>query len=218
MLCLYFTICYYYFTGSTEDKKSGMNHFDKLEVNYVQQLVKLWGLGQLFCDVTLAEESIQNLINSDEQFDLLIIDAFFVDCYLGFAHKFKTPVIQFCGFGGTEVIGDLVGNPSPYSYVPDPFSEFSDRMTFSERALNALGHIFQKLAKNYFIEIEDEIMRKHFHDPKMPSIWELEKSTALVLVNHHFSISYPRPLVPNFVQVGGLHIKPPKKLPAVSVI
>ena len=185
-------------------------------MNYVTRVLLLWGLGQAICESTLQQESVQNLINSNEQFDLIFLEAFYSDCYLGFAHKFKAPVIQFCAFGGTEVMGDLVGNPSPYSYVPDPFNEFSEKMNFIERMQNALGQIFQKLAKKYFIPGQDEIMRKYFHDPNMPSIWELEKSTALFMVNHHFSISYPRPLVPNFVQVGGLHIKPPKKLPEVS--
>ncbi|KAJ9601562.1 hypothetical protein L9F63_000305 [Diploptera punctata] len=155
-----------------------------------------------------------NLINSNEKFDVIILQAFFFDCFLGFAHKFKAPVVQFSVFGGTAELGNLVGNPSPYSYVPDSLQELSDKMTFTERLLNTIGHLFQKLTTKYFHKDQDKLMRKHFHDPNMPSIEELEKRTALVLVNHHFSISYPRPMVPNFVQVGGLHVKPPKKLPA----
>nr|CAD7198554.1 unnamed protein product [Timema douglasi] len=47
----------------------------------------------------------------------------------------------------------------------------------------------------------------------IPPIWEIAKNTSLILVNSHFSISGPRPVVPGFVEVGGLHIEEPKALP-----
>jgi len=37
-------------------------------------------------------------------------------------------------------------------------------------------------------------------------------------VNTHHSLSYPKPLMPNYVQVGGMHVKPPKKLPEVRKV
>ncbi|KAJ9601563.1 hypothetical protein L9F63_000306, partial [Diploptera punctata] len=196
------------------EEKSNMNPFEMQDMSIFMIVFMLWGFGEAICDISLAEESVQKLINSNEKFDLIIMEAFYTNCFLGFAHKFNAPVVQFSAFGGTEEVGDLVGNPSPYSYVPDPLQELSDKMTFTERLRNTIGLLFQKLAKKYFDKGQDKIMRKHFNDPNMPSIEELEKRTALVLVNHHFSISYPRPMAPNFVQVGGLHVKPPKKLPA----
>jgi hypothetical protein len=36
------------------------------------------------------------------------------------------------------------------------------------------------------------------------------------MVNTHFSLDYPRPLVPAMIPVGGLHITPGKELPSVS--
>ncbi|KDR11535.1 UDP-glucuronosyltransferase 1-8 [Zootermopsis nevadensis] len=57
-------------------------------------------------------------------------------------------------------------------------------------------------------------MQKYFnYTDKFPPVWELEYRTSLVLLNSHFSLSYPKPLSPNYVQVGGMHVKPPKKLP-----
>jgi len=35
-----------------------------------------------------------------------------------------------------------------------------------------------------------------------------------MLVNQHFSLSGPKPLPPNIIEVGGVHIKPPKPLPS----
>jgi glucuronosyltransferase len=173
------------------------------------------------CDRVLGEPSVQKLIHSvDKHFDIVIMEGFYIDCFLGFVHKFKTPLVQVSPFGGAEYLGDLVGNPNPYSYIPDPFREFSDKMSFSERILNTLGGLFQQVGRRYYhIPRQEAIMRKHFnYTSNMPSIRDLEKSTALVLVNQHFSMNYPKPMLPNFIQVGGIHIKPQKNLPAVSAI
>jgi glucuronosyltransferase len=59
-------------------------------------------------------------------------------------------------------------------------------------------------------------MQKYFnYTDNFPPVWELEYKTSLVLLNTHFSLSYPKPITPNYVQVGGMHVKPPKKLPQV---
>ncbi|PSN51259.1 hypothetical protein C0J52_11767 [Blattella germanica] len=196
------------------DADKDLNPFDMMNNNYIQSVFMLWGMGTFICDYALAYETMQNLMKSNEKYDLILLEYFYSDCFYGFAHKFKVPVIQMCAFAGTEVLGDLIGNPSPYAYVPDPFTAFTDKMGFTERLLNTVGQLFQKLGTEYyFLPKQDKVMRKHFKDPNMPYIGELQKSTALVLINHHFSLSYPRPMVPNFVQVGGMHVKPPKKLP-----
>lgn len=178
-------------------------------------------IGEAVCDKVLQQTLVQQLIHSkDQEFDLIISEAFFTDCFLGFSHKFKAPIVQLVPFGGTSWMGDWVGNPSPYSYVPDPFQNFSDRMDFWERILNTLGNTFQKVTQLFYhLPKQQAQLEKYFSDySPLPSISDLDSSTSLILLNHHFSISYPRPLMPNIVQVGGLHIKPAKKLPEVSII
>jgi glucuronosyltransferase len=179
----------------------------------------LWILGNHLCDKVLQQKAVQDIIHSkDQHFDLIITEAFNNDCVLGFVHKFKAPLIQVVTFGGTAWMGDWVGNPSPYSYVPDPFQNFADRMDFCERVLNTIGITFQKMSRFfYFLPKQQAIMEKYFGEfAPIPTISELHSSTSLLLLNHHFSISYPRPLMPNVVQVGGMHVKPAKKLPEVS--
>jgi hypothetical protein len=47
---------------------------------------------------------------------------------------------------------------------------------------------------------------------------ELKKRTSLILVNSHFSLNNPRPTVPGFIEVGGLHIQTGGTLPEVSSV
>jgi len=47
---------------------------------------------------------------------------------------------------------------------------------------------------------------------------EIEKNISLVMVNTHYSMDYPRPLVPAMITVGGIHITPGWELPNVRHI
>jgi glucuronosyltransferase len=197
------------------------NPFSVHDLNIFQTFLMLWEFGNLYCELYLQDPGVQTLIHSkDETFDLVIIEAFVTDCFLGFAHKFNAPVVQVCSFGGAAWMGDFVGNPNPYSYVPDGLSHYGDRMTFWERLSNTIIGEFGRMGRKYYsLPKQDAIARKYFnYTDELPSISELEKSTVLLLVNSHFSLSYPKPLMPNMVQVGGMHIKPPQELPSVRSV
>jgi glucuronosyltransferase len=200
------------FTGSPKKLLEGQ------DIGLVTMLLSMWHHNQRSCDLMLQEEQMQELIHARNlHFDLLIVEAFFNECFLGFVHKFNAPLIQLCTFGGAHWIGDWVGNPNPYAYVPDPFLSNKDKMNFGERMINTLLGTAWRLGRMYYyLPGQDAIMRKHFNDSDdLPSLAAIEYTTSLVLLNHHFSISYPRPLMPNMVQVGGMHVRPPKKLPQV---
>jgi glucuronosyltransferase len=147
----------------------------------------------------------------------VIIEAFANECFLGFAHKFKAPVIQICPYGGGNFMADWVGNPHPYSYVPEEFVEYTSKLNFWERTHNTIISLAKHVGRQLIhLPRQNAVMQKHFNYTKnFPPVWELEYKTSLVLVNTHYSLSYPKPLMPNYVQVGGMHVKPPTKLPQV---
>jgi len=78
---------------------------------------------------------------------------------------------------------------------------------------NTLTRVGRQL---FHLPTQNAVLHKFFnYTDNLPSVWELEYKTSLVLLNSHLSFSYPKPLMPNYVQVGGMHVKPPKKLPQV---
>jgi len=177
-----------------------------------------WGLGEATCHYILQQDSIQKLIHStDLHFDIVIVEAFPNECFLGFAHKFQAPIIQICPYGGANFMADWVGSPNPYSYVPDEFIEYTDKMNFWERTHNTIVYLLKHVGRQLIhLPKQNAVMQKHFnYTDNLPPVWELEYKTSLVLLNTHHSFSYPKPLMPNYLQVGGMHVKPPKKLPQV---
>lgn len=87
-------------------------------------------------------------------------------------------------------------------------------MNIVQRFGNIAMAIFENTYMSIFYwPVQDQIYQDSFPDPK-PSLSEAMKNVNMVLLNSHFSLSYPRPYVPNMIEVGGMHInRVPNPLP-----
>ena len=57
----------------------------------------------------------------------------------------------------------------------------------------------------------ESVVQRVLGDPTV-SLSELEKNVSMVLVNSHYSLGHPRPLMPNVVEVGAMHCRPARPL------
>ncbi|XP_016949710.2 UDP-glycosyltransferase UGT5-like [Drosophila biarmipes] len=150
------------------------------------------------------------------QFDLVIVDMWKYDALYGLAAYLETPIIGMAPCGTDWKIDEMVGNPSPMSYLQSPSTDFYDLDSyvgrlghFAERSVSWINwhwrykNKHEALYKKYFPRIAD----------KQP-LSEISQSFALILVNQHFTLGPPRPYVPNIIDVGGMHInQEPRTLP-----
>nr|CAD7199350.1 unnamed protein product [Timema douglasi] len=193
------------------------NMFKGEEVSRYMVFIMMWNIGPKLLESTFENPDVQKLLHSKtEKFDLLLTETFFNEAILGLAHKFNVPIISVCAFAGLESMGDAVGNPYPYSYVPNALTKLTTHMSFLERLQNTLLNTYVKLGHYlYYLPKQNQLLVKYFKDTKenLPYVDDLVKRTSLVFLNNHFSYNFPRPYVPNIVEVGGFHVKPAKKLP-----
>lgn len=61
---------------------------------------------------------------------------------------------------------------------------------------------------------DDAYIRAKFGD-NIPTVSELAKKVSLLFVNSHFAYHGSRPLPPQVVEIGGVHIKPLQPIPQV---
>ncbi|XP_069682313.1 UDP-glycosyltransferase UGT5-like isoform X2 [Periplaneta americana] len=165
------------------------------------------------CDKMLSFHTIQELMKSDMVFDLVISESFFSDCFLPFVDKFKVPNIAMSSCLLLPWTNDRMANPDNPAFVPTLLTPFLDKMSLSERIMNTVTNVGLNLF--FFLTerfVTENYVHKHFGE-SVPKLYDLARNTSLVLVNTHFSLNRPHPLVPGVVEVGGLHIRPPKKLP-----
>ncbi|XP_059470209.1 UDP-glycosyltransferase UGT5-like [Neocloeon triangulifer] len=165
--------------------------------------------------MTFQDEQVQKLLKDERGFDLIIAEDFVCDGIFAFAQHFKAPLILISSFGGYPWQNYAVGNPYNPAYATNNLLEFSDRKTFWERFVNTIyNHYWDFAADLYYYPRQNQLARDFF-GPGLPSVKELRKTASLSMTNSHFSTNYVRPLVPAFIEVGGMHVKPPTKpLPA----
>lgn len=65
-------------------------------------------------------------------------------------------------------------------------------------------------------EQDNRLLKEKFGDG-IPDVQDLAKNITLLLINQHFSMSGSRPLSPQVLEIGGIHIKPEKQIPSVRI-
>lgn len=164
---------------------------------------------------------VKEFIHSDGyQFDVVLFENFQHECFVAMGHKFGAHVIQLIPATPVAFVSQWHSQPFNPSYIPDPNSGFTDQMTFSVRTINFLVTLLQLvLYPIFYMPKQNEIMLKHFNYTgweSRPSLEDMTKNISLTLINTHFTIGTARPLVPNFVEVAGMHLNPALKLSNVS--
>lgn len=168
------------------------------------------------CELGLSSEAVQNFMKTKNKFDLMITEFFNSDCFLGLAERVKAPIIGLSSSTLMPWTSERLGNPTHTAYIPDNLMHFSDRMTFFERVGNTLATLYHQYYYELLMLNRDETtVRKHL-GRKSARVREFIRNTSLILVNTHFSLNLPRPLVPNVIEVGGIHVRSLRPLSKVS--
>ncbi|XP_063221123.1 UDP-glycosyltransferase UGT5-like isoform X1 [Bacillus rossius redtenbacheri] len=193
-----------------------INTFDFGKMNSFSNVLQIVAFGEVLSKYTFENEKVQEIIKSKKyQFDVVILEDFGNEALAGIAHVFNAPLIYFSSAVGFVWTNDFIGNPGCYAYIPNIFSGYSDHMTFTERVHNTLHNLFSELYYHLiFIPKQDYLMRKYLQEiVDLPHLSEINTKTSLVLANALPGINYLQPVLPNYIQVGGIHISPPKQLP-----
>ncbi|KAI8043735.1 hypothetical protein M5D96_005073 [Drosophila gunungcola] len=162
--------------------------------HYIEYFV-LYNMGKEDCNTTLHSAALSEILkNPPGYYDVILLEQFNTDCAMGVAHVLQAPVIGMSSCALMPWHYERLGAPLIPSYISALFQGQSQEMSLAVPAANAL-------------------IRQRF-GPGLPSTEDMVRNTSLMLVNQHFSLSGPKPLPPNVIEVGGVHIRPPEPLPS----
>lgn len=88
-----------------------------------------------FANFTLMHPNVRHLMDT-RSYDLIIVEIFCTEAFIGLGQHFVAPVIGVSTFGASKWTNDLVGSPAPLSVVPHAFSTLTDRMNLWQRLGN----------------------------------------------------------------------------------
>ncbi|KAJ8954701.1 hypothetical protein NQ318_011394 [Aromia moschata] len=193
-----------------DEQKKGL--FDMGTMTYLGQLRWVSNMGNFYTDHVLKNKDVQKLLNSNEQFDLVLMEDFVNKAMTIFAHRFNCPLIILAPGPTTVFNNDLFVNPSPSSYVPNFLANFGSSMTFWQRLKNTYYDIVGQLFLHYVLLPEQDAILKEAV-PNAPDLKSIIYNASLMLTASHISLRDAAPLQPNIKEIGGYHVGPLKQLP-----
>ncbi|KAL3266344.1 hypothetical protein HHI36_010522 [Cryptolaemus montrouzieri] len=168
------------------------------------------------CKAAYESNAVKKLLDSEELFDLIITEMFITDCMLALNQKYNVPVIGIVSSIMLPWNTGRFGVPDNPSYIPTLFLDYSHRMSFFGRLENTLVSLAHKISFSFRIKRDDEIGAEYLKGDT-DSVSKFANNASLLLVNSHYSLNGARPLTPNVIEIGGVHVGHPEQLPTVSV-
>ncbi|XP_056274351.1 UDP-glucuronosyltransferase 2A1-like isoform X1 [Pseudoliparis swirei] len=209
---------------SMEAMQEFMNHFLHFSMyeidrmSYVQMYIKFMEIMKVnlehslkYLDGVLKSESIMKKLKEGE-YDLLLSDPVYPGSDL-VAEILGIPLVFSLRFSIANNWERKCGQlPAPPSYVPGAMSKLTDKMDFSERLWNFLFYALQDVVlENVFWKVLDKYYSEVKGTPT--DACEVMGRADIWLMRTYWDFDFPRPFLPNFKFVGGIHCRPAKPLP-----
>lgn len=159
-------------------------------------------------------ENIKQLWKERNSFHAIVIISYLNEMAAPFLLDYQGVYISLCT-PGIEIFSiSNQANWLPFSVVPNVMTDFTQQMTFLERAINPLNILFYRIFYCLtMLPAAQNLLQEFF--PAMPPLEPLYSNSSLTLINGHFSIDGQVPLLPTQVEIGTIGAKRPKALPQV---
>lgn len=184
-----------------------MNLISHLPVlTLLKELSVLYEFGKNSCENAFTNEEVQKLLTSEEKYDLIFTENFNTDCFLAFVHKFEVP---FVGISTCQIMtwtNERLGNPDDAANTPTVFVSRNRPMRFFDRLTNYLWIRLVNFVYDFYYDSGQRVAVEEFFGYDFPHLKDIARSQAALLVNTHPSLHGARPLLPNVVEIGGVHL------------
>ncbi|XP_016383495.1 UDP-glucuronosyltransferase-like [Sinocyclocheilus rhinocerous] len=194
-----------------DDLKANMDNIEKNAFEKPPKLTDIFeNVGNLIqflnmqvkaCEGLLYDESLMKSL-SETGFDVVLTDPF-LPCGTIIADSFLIPSVYFLRLIPCLLDEAATQCPSPPSFVPRFFTGFSDKMTFHQRVENTLMTVFEAFLCRKLFAGTDELASRYLQ--KDTTYKELLSHGAVWLFRYDFTFEFPKPQMPNMVQIGGIN-------------
>lgn len=166
------------------------------------------------CNGMYENERLQNILDTgtDSGFDAIIIEPLWNDCVSYIAHILGVPIIYAIPSPLTTFMEfEFIGQISNPAFVPHSFGigAVPGGTTFVRRLSNVIQLVYTTVFNEY------NKLSLRMAGPK-PYDYAPTVNPSVVFLNNHFLVESSRPIPPNVVDIGGIHLCPANVIPKVS--
>ncbi|KAH8271963.1 hypothetical protein KR044_012415 [Drosophila immigrans] len=174
----------------------------------LKEYYDLFSEGQTTCGRLYASGHVATVLERHKQlpYDLLLTEYFSTDCQLALAKLMQLPVIGLSTCALMPYFYDRIDLPDNPAYVQSEFVGFTQPLVWHERLLNfAQAKLLKLLFKLHTQRADKQLIKQHLGvDIDVDQV--AREQTAFILVNQHYSHMGSRPVTPQLIEVGGMHI------------
>lgn len=147
-----------------------------------------------------------------KRFDLIIVEYMRYIPWFAVAEWLNVPLIGISPQDITFELHEMHGNIANPIIHPEIVFPFIENLTFVERFRSFKYYLLYQLHyKPKLNKKIDKIVQKYMSGMKL-SADELKDRADLLLINAHPALGYIRPILPTTIQLGFIHIEPPKPI------
>ncbi|XP_060842899.1 UDP-glucosyltransferase 2-like [Rhopalosiphum padi] len=166
------------------------------------------GLNKRYCDSVYGNRQFNEIIrNLNADFDVIIMEPLSVDCMSYLASTLNLPIIYVIPSPMiTYAERMFTGHLSNPAVVSNLLAQQAVPKTFIQRTVNTALLVYSMLVTTY----DEWVLR--FTNPRLydssPKV-----HPSVIFQNSHYITETSRPVVPNLIDIGGIHLKPSKNIP-----
>ncbi len=151
------------------------------------------------------------LDTTEKLYDVMLTEILTMyECFLPLAQKLNIPVIGTVAVRSWQYADAAIGNSYNPAVVPIEVGSYTDHMTFFQRLVNLWEYLLFEY--HYYINLKKALKKinEEFYSADLVN----KKKVSLLFINNHHSIM-TRSLVPNAIEIAGIHLQPVNPLPEV---
>ncbi|XP_051512018.1 UDP-glucuronosyltransferase 2C1-like [Myxocyprinus asiaticus] len=194
---------------ATERSATSVFNFVSLQFEMFATMTKVH---EMVCRMVRTMFEDDDLMQSlrEQQYDVILTDPAW-GAGIMLAHYLNVPLVYNVRWI-TSGEGHHAIAPSPTSYIPKTGSGLTDKMMFNQRIKNLLFYVLMDIQHRFLIKPQYQaVCNKYFH-PHV-DFYELLQGADIWLMRVDFVFEFPRPIMPNFIYMGGFQCMPANPLP-----
>ncbi|KAJ8912888.1 hypothetical protein NQ315_011211 [Exocentrus adspersus] len=192
--------------------KFGSSNFDKH--SKIEETKGVFTAFHAVFEAQMSSPEMQKLLASKnkEKYDLFLVEYLYPSMY-PFKDVFDCPMVGISSLPLTATGLEAMGNLKHPVLDPEFLLTFSTDLSFRERVTSVLFHTLIKI--NYVLSLGPKLNAeaRKFFGPETRDVIAVARDASLVLGNFNYITQNVRPNVPAFVELAGIHLKPPQPLP-----
>lgn len=149
------------------------------------------------------------------RYDLFITELLASSCDAYVSYYLKVPQIVIVSSHVHTWYHHTFGSHMNPAYVSTYHTPLAVPKTFMQRMANAYDYLYSHMVFKWVDSEATAIGRKYF-GTNAPDADVLMKNTSLMFINGHYTVDLAKPLLPNFIDIGSIHLVRPKPIPKVS--